>query len=341
MKTRHLVFGLAILVMAFSACREITVSTTVNSNGSFTRIITVSGDSADAFKKELPYPVDTSWVMASEKDTAGKGKYIVTYTKHYNDCEELGSEISRDTGWMRQLVRHIDITKRYRFFYSYIEYREVYSAANPFTGLNYKDHITPDEFLWLTRQHAILSPADSIRRKNAEDKVMTYLVESATAEVVRIFSDGISKLKDPRLDAKRVPEYRDSIRTALTKWSFKDSGQFIDYYRQWTGNPAADRLKELQPPLFMEFDRNAKFLEDLMVMEEFRVEAEMPGLITGTNSSVLKGNRVSWDVFPMAFLLEDFTMTAESRVINVWAFVLSGLVLLGLVILLVVKTLKK
>jgi hypothetical protein len=43
----------------------------------------------------------------------------------------------------------------------------------------------------------------------------------------------------------------------------------------------------------------------------------------------------------MAFLLEDYSMTVESRVINVWAFVISGLILLGLVGLLVVKSLKR
>jgi hypothetical protein len=74
------------------------------------------------------------------------------------------------------------------------------------------------------------------------------------------------------------------------------------------------------------------------MMEGFRVETEMPGLITGTNSTALAGNRVSWDLVPMAFLLEDYTMVVESRVINVWAFLLSGLVLLSLVGLLVVKS---
>ena len=59
------------------------------------------------------------------------------------------------------------------------------------------------------------------------------------------------------------------------------------------------------------------------------------------NSSALNGNRVTWEVFPMAFLLEDSPMVAESRVINVWAFVLSGMILLGLIILLVVKSLKR
>jgi hypothetical protein len=313
----------------------------VNNDGTFTRMITVSGDSAEAFKKDLPYPLDTSWVMTSKKDTAGKEKYIVTYTKHYKDSEELEADISRDTSWKKELVRHIDIRKRFGFFYSYIEYKEVYSAANPFTALPFKDHLTPEDIGWLTRRHSIQIPSDSVKSKAAEDKALTYLVESATAEVEKLLTDGILKLNDPRLDAKRVPEFRDSIRIALSKDKFREGAAFIDAYRKWTGNTVVDRLKELQPPLFREFEGKTRFLENLLTMEDFHVEAGMPGLITGTNSSALSGNRVTWDLFPMAFLLEDYTMVVESRVINVWAFVLSGLVLLGLISLLVVKSLKR
>ena len=334
MKTQHLVFGLAILILALSACRDITVRTTVNSDGSFTRLITVSGDSTDAFKKELPYPVDTSWTMTSKKDPTGKGKFIVTYSKQYKDCEALKTELGRDTSWLRQLVRPIEIRKKFGFFYSYIEYKETYAAANPFTVLPYKAYITPDDFLWLTRKNPIQRPADSIRSKAAEDKLMKYLLESAIAEVEKILETGIRKLNDPTLDAKRVKEFHEKIRTAVSQWNYKDSGVMIDSLRLWTGNPAADRLKEIQPPLFQEFNKKARFLENLLTLEDFHVETALPGLITGTNSSVLNGNRVTWEVFPMAFLL-------ESRVINVWAFVLAGIIVLALLCLLTLRSLRR
>ena len=341
MKTRHLVLGMAILVMIFGSCREIKIKTTVNSDGSFTRIITVSGDSSDVFKKQLPYPVDATWAMTSKKDTSDKKKFIVSYTKRFKNCDELKTEIGRDTSWFRQLPRSIDIRKRFGFFYSYIKYKEIYLRANPFTALDYKKYMTPDDILWLTRKHPIQRPSDSTKSKDAEDKAMNYLIESATAEVEKILTDGILKLNDPRLDAKRIPEFRDSIKNALSKGNFKDASVLIDSMHSWTGNGAIDRLKGINPSLFGEFNRKLKFLENLIGMENFHVEAEMPGLITATNSSALSGNRVSWEIFPMAFLLEDYSMTVESRVINVWAFVISGLILLGLVGLLVVKSLKR
>ena len=341
MKTKHLVIGMVMLIMALSACREITVKTTVNRDGSFTRTITVAGDSAEAFKKELPCFVDASWTMTSKKDTAGKGRFIVTYVKHFNNSEELKAETGRDTSWLRELKHTTDIRKKSGFFYSYIEYREIYAAANPFTALPYKDHITPEELLWLTRRHAIQGPSDSIKSKKAEERMMLYLVESAATEVEQILSGAIRKLNDPGLNTEKVGGFHNRIRTAISDGAIKDAGVFIDSLRLWTGNSAVDKLKDIQPPLFREFNRKTKVLENLFTLEEYHAQTELPGLITGTNSTVLNGNRVSWDVFPMAFLLEDYTMVAESRVINVWAFILSGLVLLGLIGLLVVKSLKR
>jgi len=278
--------------------------------------------------------------MNSKKDSAGKGRFIVTYTKNYKNTEELRTVIGRDTSWFSQLLRYIDIKKRFGFFYSYVEYKETYPAANPFTVLPYKAFVTPDDYLWAIRKQAVQAPSDSIKRKDAEDKVMMYLLESATTELEKILAVGIRKLNDPNLDAIKIGEFHGRIKTILSKGNFLDEGSLIDSLRLWTGISTVDRLKEIQPPLFQEFNRKAKFLENILTMEEFHVETEMPGLITGTNSSMLNGNRVSWDVFPMEFLLEDYSMVVESRVINVWAFVLSGIIVLGLLCMVTVKSLK-
>ena len=63
----------------------------------------------------------------------------------------------------------------------------------------------------------------------------------------------------------------------------------------------------------------------------------MPGLITATNSSMLNGNEVRWDFTGNSVMLTDYKIFVESRVVNYWAFVVSGVVLLLLVILLIIK----
>jgi len=341
MKTRHVIGSLMVLLLIFGACREITVRTTVHDDGSFTRTIIIRGDSSDVFKKDLPYPVDTTWAMEVKQDTADSAKLVVTYTREFQNNDDLMAEIQGDTSWMKQIPRHTEIRKRFGFFYSRLVYKEVYSSANPFKELSYKDFLTPEEYLWITRQKPVQSPADSVKRKDAEDKVFQYLEKSATAEAEKILADGIARLNDPALDPKEVGKYHDSIHAALNRWDKTDSLLFIDKLSKWSGNPAYLRLNELKPPLFEEFRQHVEFLTDILGMEEFHVEAELPGVITKTNSNILAGNKISWDVFPMAFLLEDYTMSAESRIVNTWAFILTGLVLLGLVALLVYKNLKK
>jgi hypothetical protein len=70
-------------------------------------------------------------------------------------------------------------------------------------------------------------------------------------------------------------------------------------------------------------------------------EVAMPGIILNTNSKSIVGNAVSWKVDSKRFCFEDFTMQVESRVVNVWAFVVSAIIVLAAVVLLVLPRFKK
>jgi hypothetical protein len=54
----------------------------------------------------------------------------------------------------------------------------------------------------------------------------------------------------------------------------------------------------------------------------------MPGIITSTNAKSMNGNILSWEIEPGEFFFYDFTMSAESRMMNKWAFWVSGFVVL-------------
>ncbi len=96
-------------------------------------------------------------------------------------------------------------------------------------------------------------------------------------------------------------------------------------------------LYDLDPPIFEEYTKKMEKLGTIFQMEGYTEEVEMPGLITATNSAMLKGNQVRWDFQPMSVMIRDYEMYVESRVVNYWAFILGGIVLLSLVVLLVIK----
>jgi hypothetical protein len=341
MKTQNIILAFVILLLLlFGACREVTVTTKVNPDGTFTRIITVTGDSADVFKTDLPFPVDETWARMSSKDTSDSTKYMQTYTKSYRNSDELNAEIRNDTGSYRNLEREISITKSFRFFFSYLTFREVYKSVNPFNDLDYHKYLTEEDIRWYSGLKLPVTSADSTRKKEAEDKALSFLVESATAEVESIFRDGIKRLNNPLLNPVDVSIYHDSLYKKIEAWDDKSEIDFIEYCCKWSGNEAFSRLNDLEPPLFEDFLKKMATLDTVFELEGYTEEVEMPGLITGTNSAMLSGNKVRWDFQAMSVLVRDFEIYAESRVINYWAFILAGMLLLSMIILLVIKAVR-
>ena len=339
MKTQHIVLALLFVIITFSACREISVTTKVNEDGSFTRIITVTGDSADLFKKGLPYPIDDSWLMELKHDSIDTNLYV-TYTKTYSGSDLLNTEMRTDTGWMHQLDRTIEINKRFGLFYSYLTFDETIKASNPFTLLDYKDFLSPEDLQWINNEKLPKTTADTTNMDKADEKALEYIAESYTAELAQIIETAIKKLNDPSVNPQIVQTYHDSIFKKVTEGEFETAVVFVDYLAEWSGNRNILKIITAEPDFFTEFDEKLQFFNRVFEMGDYSQYVEMPGLITETNSLILKGNSVSWKVQNLYFLFSDYKMHVESRVVNYWAFILAGILSLLLVVLIVIKSYK-
>jgi len=186
-----------------------------------------------------------------------------------------------------------------------------------------------------------VTKADSLHKEEAEDKVFSYFLASATAEVESIFRDGIKRLNNPLLNQVDISLYHDSLYNELDSWDDKSKLTIIEDCRKWSGNDAFLQLNDLKPPLFENFAEKVAALDTIFELEGYTEEVEMPGLITATNSPMLKGNQVRWDFQPMNVIVRDFEMYVESRVINYWAFILAGIVMLLFLILIIIKAFRK
>jgi hypothetical protein len=340
MKTKHVIYVLLLMAFTLSSCREITITTRVNNDGSFTRIVIITGDSTEVLAMDLPYPIDSTWKREFFRDTADSARYICSYTKLYHDDDVLNNEIQQDTSWKKQIERKIEVSKRFMFFYSFLSYREVYKAANPCKLLNYRDYLSSDDVQWISGNKIPLNEPDSIKKDNAESKVELYIHDVLTEEIMLAISEGINRLDKPELQTIDVSFYKDSIADKALDWASGSLDKFIDALLGWTGNPAVAELKSLDPPIFENLEKKIDFFDKLIMMEAYKTEVEMPGLITETNSSVLMGNMLSWNIESLSFFFEDYEMYVESRVVNYWAFVVSGLLVLLLLLTLVIKVFK-
>lgn len=339
MKTNHIILLLIALLFTFSACREITVTTKVNKDGSFTRIIKITGDSTDIFKKDLPYPIDEKWLMEVKHDSVDTSMYV-TYTKTYSDSDLLNTEMQNDTSWMSRLDRRIEIRNKFGFFYSYLTFDEYIRAANPFIFLNFNDYLNAEDMKWLSNEILPKTSDDTITLEEVEEKALEFLACSITAEIVDILETGIRQLDDPDIDPQIVQMNHDSLLKLVNEWAFDKPDIFIDSLSGWIENTELLKLKQQEPDLFNEFNIKVKYFNRVFDMHDYHQYVEMPGLITETNSQVLKGNSVSWEVENGSFLFVDYTMHVESRVVNYWMFALTGLLVLVLIVFLLIKAFK-
>ncbi|MCK5337441.1 MAG: hypothetical protein KAJ50_01470 [Bacteroidales bacterium] len=336
MKTKYLIYLLLITGFILSSCREITVKTTINNDGSFTRVVTIRGDSADVIKTNLPYPIDSSWAKEFVRDTSDSTVFVCTYTRSFKNADALNTEIQNDTSWRRQIKRDLEISKRFMFFYSFITYKQVYKAANPIAE-DYHEYLNKEDLLWISEVKIPQNKKDSIRYDSADARLWKYWANALVNDIMEDLKRGLSQLEDPGLNDFDLSMYLDSIAANVMKWSDGKFEVAIDALVVWSGNPEVARLHDIEPPIFQDLDDMNTFLGTLIFSEKYTLEAEMPGLITETNSTMMHGNTVSWDLAALSFYFEDYEMYVESRVVNYWAFIVSGIIVLLLLITVIVK----
>ena len=341
MKNKLITAIIFALIFTFSACKEITVTTKVHEDGSFTRLVKISGDSSDVFKAIPPYPIDESWKVSYRKDTTGEVKHILIYSKTYANDEALNEDIKNDTSSYKNIPRHVEIDKRFGFFYSYLTFRETFKHTNPFSSSKDYSYLTKRETELLTGTSLPVSKSDSVLFDGLEEKTTDHLIYMIRDELLKVMDSGIRLLDNPRLNAIDLHAYQDSVDRTLDNGDVEDLGLFIDLYAEWTGVEDFSQLKELEPPLFMELTQSWKDVLYIAFLDGYSQVVEMPGLLTSSNSTTILGNKASWEVESYRVLFSDYELHAESRVVNYWAFILSGAVLLLLVLILVFKAFRR
>ena len=81
-----------------------------------------------------------------------------------------------------------------------------------------------------------------------------------------------------------------------------------------------------------------KFLIDF---KKYSVRVVMPGNLTGTNGFIDSSKVLLWPVISDYFMTEPYEMWAESKMPNIWAWIVSGIFLLFVFTGVVIRIIKK
>ncbi len=354
--------AILLLLLLAGSCLDYTVTTGVNRDGSIFRQYRVRGDSAKIFGGSLMIPsgsewkISQSWVPKNEKDTlSGEKQYVYEASRTFGSIDELRDWLETDTslGTIKPIV---SLKKKFRWFYSYYEYSEVYPMTFPFQKIPVDSFLTEMEqsvimdddrtayspedrkLIWKVKDTDYrYTPADSAEMKKISEYCEQRLAGWMVASIIEDYADVLNKhFKDEAL-VREILQKKSIWKDAADKKFDINTSEFVsaDFLNaigdSITGSGRLQELYVNNAEVFEEFDRKIRKAKDFGVDDSFTHTMSMPGKVFSTNSEKVDLLVMEWKLEPMFFALKDYEMKASSRAANPWIMVLSGLLAVGLI----------
>ena len=322
---------LSLIIPAFfllSGCLEEQVHTNISADGSSERVISMRLPSKQLPDQAFPIPSDSSWRVewkeTGENDSTSKYEYVAR--KMFQTPDDLHREYKSlpDTG---AVGIDVSIDKTFEWFFTYINFREVYTYRNPFGNVPVSDYLTREEINLFQRDAKNDSLKRKVKRWSDRDEFEEFYRPLVT-EAQRRNDGGVlsSLLRDKKEDCFDKIMALDSLHKVDS--TVKQLDNLEDILRFLAKALDTDTILGLRPVAEQAFGTIARKESNVKHPDGWKYTVQMPGLILESNSDDLEGNTITWKFNPDQVKVGDYTMHAASRTTNIWAFVTTGIMVL-------------
>lgn len=336
-----------IISLVLFACNEkkYTITTKINRDGSCERTMVMTGDSSSYEDEIFKIKIDTSWEqhISWELDTVdNEYKCTVEATKKYESVDQMSQEfaVSCDTIKGRKAT-HITFHKKFRWFYTYFNYKEIYPKTFKSDYYPITNYLTDEEiraYLWKETDSLYFEGMDTIQVKLEEERLDSLVGEFYTDNIFESTKRALLQILESDYALKLQ---NDSVSYFLKRTYFEDlfadSSESFDRVFDSIFHPLSiEELHDSNEELFAEVD----LMDDTGNGGKYSNRLILPGKLINTNANEVDSVMVSWLVGDKNDYI-DYPMWAKSRVVNYWAWIVSGGVLLLAFILLLIPSRKR
>lgn len=333
MKSKSLKLIMSVILLLIVSCDEpeTVVTNIIHPDGSITRKIEMRKKDNKFKISDIQVPLDSTWLISDTCEISPKGDttWIRRAVKDFMNAEELNLAYDADSGCNRSIRRYAEFSKRFRWFNTIYRFSE--TIVNRFKyGRPVSEFLNKEELQWFyslsaDNQSRLNSP-DSLRFKALSDtidkKKDEWFFRTIVSEWVGEFSDQIGQVKegDMRVDSLRKKEdvlfniikaHEDDIDSLWT------SGYIL---KEFLGETNSLKYRA-------EADSAMHIVEDRIMARfvGYSVKISMPGKLISSNGYADSSQLLVWPVSDEYFLTEPYEMWAESKVPNIWAWIVSAL----------------
>lgn len=347
MKAKQLLFALGCVALTATSCvssyyRSVTH---IDPDGKIGKTIYALGDSAfmagNTAHNPFLFVLNNDWQVTRfdscmAYDFFGEKRNLnVKAYRHYSSEDETPVSVVREA--MRPLAAPKEtLKKQFRWFYTYYTFTAVYPEITDKGPIPLSRYLTaPEQALWLQGDMKGYQGMNGIELKGVLDDLEKSFLQWYTRSMYEIsfnivqHFDSLSEDKQylPRLAVCKdslfltnqparedSPDFSPSIVCDLLDTHFHTS-HFSSVRKRYT--------KEFEQQLEEKSQSIALF--DALI----QYELSLPGEILSANTTLYQDSTLVWKVDAYRNLAADYTLTAQSRVTNVWAFIVTFGLLLG------------
>jgi hypothetical protein len=317
--------NLMLLAVILTSCKEYTTKTKINPDGSCTRIIVVEGDTSKIAALPFPIPTGKTWQIETRKSEKDSTKVVYSAEKSFKDVNDLNTEYRNKS----KIKVEVKFEKKFRWFYTYYEYEEIYKSYFPIKSIPLKEFLNKEDyqkFLDGDTTKAFKNKLAEYADKNYKDYFLAEFLKTCK-------NHNISGVSQASIDANK--------NQILEKLEDK-KGDITEVIKSLEIILGTKSLKLIQSDLELIVEDIAKKIEWTGTANgTYTNQISMPGVILTTNSKSVKGNTVEWKVDSDQFQYDDLVMNVESRSANVASFIVTGIIIALALLLLIIPKLRR
>ena len=340
------------LLTVLSGCPDTkSVTTTVKRDGSGMRSVGYfdprNFKGIDSVKLDLPVPVDHSWELHSITDSTA------VLRKGFDSIEELNELYSYDESELKNYDRKVELERKFRWFHTSIIYKETYTGL--LKDIPLTNYLSVEEIDCFKMEHPEDHPMLEDMEPNARESLMDNIDERLglwlNDNIFSLAFDDIIDIGDSMQILDKQSALTSNLKDSIEiEWQvvnndfmiFSEDQMEMTELAELIGNQLSlDSAKLLQlKSAVKDAYLDDKYQEQLFpdLGNEHYNQVILQGQLVDTNAEKIEGDTLAWLMSSIKFIDSDYTMSAESRFTNLWAYVVSGIIL---VIALTIPFLKK
>jgi hypothetical protein len=339
MKNRKLRQLITLILVTAASCNqpETIVTNIVHRDGSVTRRIEMRNSENKFEVSDLQVPYDSTWIIRDSMEFTGEGDtiWVKRAEKLFSGIEEINSGYKSDSGANKDIIRHAEFRKKFKWFNTEYNFSEVIEKKMSY-GYPVREYLDQEELRWFYSPNKLTDEKkngpDSIKYRAFNDtidkKLERWYIKNLVSEWIGEFSvitgKGVSNELTKESLKLREDEFVEIIRKDLDHFdSLWQNGTFL---REFIGEANAMKYKaEADSAAITSTERF------WVSFKPYTLRSVMPGKNTSTNGFIDSAGFMLWPVNSDFFLTEPYIMQAESKTQNLWAWIVSGLFLLFII----------